>query len=86
MPRSGSLVDDADRPLVLEVVVEELGGDVVLDDLVLEHAEAGLLHRELGEVDRVLEAGDDHRPDDAVDRLLVERAQGAVAAARARAT
>ena len=36
MPRSGVLVDHADRPLVLEVVVEELGGDVVLDHLVLE--------------------------------------------------
>ena len=31
MSRSGSSLDDADRALVLEVVVEELGGDVVLD-------------------------------------------------------
>ena len=77
IPRSCVLVDDADRPLVLEVVVEELGRDVVLDDLVLEDAEAGLLHGELGEVDRVLQAGDDHRPDDPVDRLLVEAAQRA---------
>ena len=33
------LVDHADRLLVLQVVVEELGGDVVLDHLVLEHTE-----------------------------------------------
>ena len=71
------LVDDPDRLLVLEVVEEELGRDVVLDHLVLEHAEARLLHGQLGEVDRVLQAGDDHRPHDAVDRLLVEAAQRA---------
>jgi hypothetical protein len=68
----GVLVDHADRALVLQVVVEELGRDVVLDDLVLEHAEAGLLHRELGELDRAAKAGDDHRPHDAVDLLLAE--------------
>ena len=73
----GVLADDADRALVLEVVVEELGGDVVLEDLVLEDPEPGLLHGELGEVDGVLEAGDDHRPHDRVDGLLVQAAEGA---------
>ena len=72
----GVLLDHPDRALVLEVVVEELGGDVVLDDLVLEHAEAGLLHGELRELDRRPQAGDGHRPDDAVDRLLVEAPEG----------
>ena len=79
----GVLVDHADRLLVLQVVVEELGGDVVLDHLVLEHAEVGLLHRQLGELDGVLEPGDDHRPDDPVDRLLVELAQRRRGLARA---
>ena len=32
--------------------------------------------RQLGEVDRVLEPGDDHRPHDPVDGLLVEPPQG----------
>jgi hypothetical protein len=71
------LRDDTDRALVLEVVVEELGRDVVLDHLVLEDAEAGLLHRQLGQLDRVLETGHDHGPHDAVDGLLVEPAQRA---------
>ena len=68
----GVLVDHPNGALVLQVVVEELGRDVVLDDLVLEHAEAGLLHRELGELDGVPQAGHDHRPDDPVDLLLVQ--------------
>ena len=72
----GVLVDHADGALVLQVVVEELGGDVVLDHLVLEHAEAGLLERELGELDGGLEPGDDHRADDPVDlRLVGDRAE-----------
>ena len=71
-PALGVLVDHADRGLVLEVVVEELGGDVVLDHLVLEHAEAGLLHRQLGQLDGVLEAGHRHRPHDPVNGLLVQ--------------
>ena len=74
----GVLVDHADGALVLEVVVEELGRDVVLDDLVLEDAEARLLGRELGELHGVLEPGDDHRPDDPVDRLQIEAAELAV--------
>ena len=67
----GVLVDHADGALVLQVVVEELGGDVVLDHLVLEHAEAGLLHRQPRELDGVLQPCDDERPDDPVDGLLV---------------
>jgi len=70
-------VDHADAGLVLQVVVEELGGDVVLDDLVLEDAEPGLLDGELGEVDGGPEAGHDHGPHDGVDLLLVEVPQGA---------
>ena len=68
-------LDHPDGLLVLEVVVEELGGDVVLEDLVLEHAEVGFLHRELGQLDRVLETGDGHRPNDSIDGLLIEFAE-----------
>src|SRR5450755_4281819 len=70
------LVDHPDRALVLEVVVQELGGDVVLDHLVLEHPEAGLLHRQVGELDGALEPGHDHRPHNPIDRFLVEVAEG----------
>ncbi len=70
------LLDHADRLLVLEVVVEELGGDEVLDDLVLEHPEVGLLHRQRGQLEGVLETGHDHGPDDPVDGLLIEFAEG----------
>jgi hypothetical protein len=60
------------------VVVEELGGDEILDDLVLEHAEAGLLERELGQVIGRLQPGDRHRADDPVDvRLIGDRAERA---------
>ena len=67
----GVLVDHADGALVAQVVVEELGGDVVLGHLVLEYAEAGLFERELGELDGGLQSGDDHRADDPVDLLLI---------------
>jgi hypothetical protein len=40
------LVDHAHRFLVLELVAQELGRDVILEHLVLEHAEVGLLHRD----------------------------------------
>ena len=69
------LVDHADRFLIFQVVVEELGGDVVLEHLVLEHAELGFLHRQLRQLDGVLEARHRHRPDDPIDGLLVEFAQ-----------
>ena len=75
MWRSGSSSITPTVRLVLEEVPQELGRDVVLDHLVLEDAEAGLLHRQLGELDRALEPGDDHRPDDAVHGLLVEPPQ-----------
>src|SRR5664280_1282735 len=69
------VVDDADGLLVLEVVVEELGGQVVLDDLVLEDPEAGLFHRHPGEIDGDVQPGDHHGQDDVVDGLLVELAE-----------
>ena len=72
----GILVDHPDGALVLEVVEEELGGDVVLYDLVLKDSETGLLHRQLGQFDSALEARHDHRPDDAIDGFLVERPAG----------
>ena len=40
------------------------------------HAEAGLLHRELGQLDGAPQAGHHHRPDDPVDLVLVELAEG----------
>ena len=69
------VLDDADGLLVAQVVVEELGGHVVLDDLVLEHAEARLLDGQRGELGRCLESRHRHRPHDAVDLLLVEGAE-----------
>ena len=51
--RASSSITPTDR-LSLQVVVEELGGDVVLDHLVLEDAEAGLLHRQPCQLDRML--------------------------------
>jgi hypothetical protein len=67
------MVDNADALLVLEVVVEELGSDEVLDDLVLDHAEVGLLHRHEGELGGGVQPGLDHRQNNAVNRLLVQR-------------
>ena len=69
----GVLVDDPDRPLVLEVVGEEFGRDEVLDDLVFEHAEAGLLDGERSELDRRFQSGDHHGRDDGVDLLLIQQ-------------
>ncbi len=71
----GVRTDHADAGLVLEVVPEELGGDVVLDDLVLVHPEAGLLDGQPGELPGSSQPGLDHGEHDAVDRLLVERAE-----------
>jgi hypothetical protein len=53
------------------VVVEELGRDVVLDDLVLEEAEVRLLHHQASELDRVLDTRDRERADDTVDSGVV---------------
>ena len=69
------VLDDPDGALVPKVVVEELGGDVVLHDLVLEHPEPGLLDGQERQLGRRLQSRDRHRPDDAVHRLLVERAE-----------
>jgi len=71
------LVDHTDRRLVLEVVGEELGGNVVLHDLVLEDPEAGLLDRELRELGRSTDSGAHHGLNDPVDPGLVELAERA---------
>ena len=68
-------VDHADSLLVLEVVVEELGGDEVLDHLVLEDPEAGLTDRQHGQFGCRAETCPDHRIDDPVHRRLVESAE-----------
>ena len=69
------LVDHADRLLVAQVVVQEFGGHVVLDDLVLEDPEAGLLDRQRGQFPSGAHPGADHRLDDPVHLLLVELAE-----------
>jgi hypothetical protein len=50
----------------------DIGDDVVLEYFVLEHAELGLLHRELAEINGVLDAGHGHRPYDPVGHALIE--------------
>ena len=70
-PALAVLLDHPDGALAVEVVIEELRGDVVLHHLVLQHAEAGLLHRQARELEGVLEPGHDHLAHDAVDGLLV---------------
>ncbi len=73
--RLGVFIDDPDRLLAAQVVVEELRGDVVLDHFVFDDAEAGLLDRQQCQFDCVLEAGDDHGMHDAVDGGLIEIAK-----------
>ena len=53
-------------------MVDVLGGVVVLDDLVLEHAAAGLLDRELRQRDAGLVRGHGGLVEDLVDLLLRE--------------
>ena len=55
--------------------MEELGGHIVLDDLVLENAEASLLDRHTRQFRRRADPGAHHRLDDRVDLLLVELAE-----------
>jgi len=69
------LLDHTDRALVAQVVGEELGGGVVLDDLVLEDAETGLLDRQGRELARGADTGAHHGGDDGVHLLLVQRAE-----------
>ncbi len=71
----GLLVDHADRLLVLEIVPEELGRDVVLHDLVLEDAEAGLLGGDPRERHRRLEPRHHHGLHDAIDLGLADAAE-----------
>ena len=66
------LLDHAHGLLVPEVVVEKLGGHVVLDHLVLEHTETGLLDGGGGELPRRPDTRPSHGLDDRVDLLLVE--------------
>ncbi len=69
------LLDDSDGLLVLEVVVEKLGRHVVLDYLVLEDTEPGLLDRHRCEFRGRPDAGPHHGFDDRIDLLLVECAE-----------
>src|SRR6202142_1367877 len=62
--------DDTHRPFILDVVVGELRGHHVLDDLVFHDADSGFLNREAGKILRVFEAGEDHRLDDTIHVLL----------------
>ena len=66
----------ADRALVLDVVVDELGGHHVLDGLVFEDAELGFLDRQARQMLGLRHSGQHHRLDDAVDILLGEPAEG----------
>ena len=66
------LANDADRAFVLDVVVDELRGHHVLDDLVFHHSEPGFLNRQAGEMLSLVQSGQDHRLDDAINVLLGE--------------
>src|SRR5579862_2118875 len=63
-------VDRTHCAFIFDVVVDKLGGDHVLKGLVLENSEFGLLDRQPCQVLRMLQTGDDHRLDDAIDVLL----------------
>ena len=69
-PCSVIFADHADRALVLDVVVDKLGGHHVLDGLVFEHADLRLLDRQASQVLRLLQAGNHHRFHNAIDFLL----------------
>ena len=64
------LADGADGTFVLYVVVDELRGHHVLDGLVFQNPEPGLLDRETGQMLGLFHPGHDHRLDDAIDVLL----------------
>ena len=64
------LLDYAAGLGILIGVVNVFGGVVVLDDLVLHHAHAGLLHGQLGQGDALLVGSDGGRQENAVYLLL----------------
>ena len=64
------VLDDAHRFLALDVVPDVLGGEEVLDDLILVDAPAGLLHRQLGQAGVVIQPGQGHGVGDFVHLLL----------------
>ena len=69
------VLDNAAGLEVLVLVVDVLGGKVVLDDLVLHDAHAGLLHRHLGERNAGLVRSHGGRIEDLVHLLLGERGE-----------
>ncbi len=64
------LVHDPDGLLIFNGMPDVFGGEDVFDDLVLEHAAAGLVHRHLGQVLVVVQPRERHRMDDLIDLLL----------------
>ncbi len=64
------LFDDAAGLGVFVGVIDILGGIVVLNDLVLHHAHAGLFHRQLGQRDTLQVGGHGRRAENFVDLLL----------------
>ena len=69
------VLDDADRLEVLVLVVDVLGGVVVLDHLVLHHAHARLLDGHLGEGDTRLVGRERRLVEDLVDLFLAKRGE-----------
>ena len=67
-----NLANHADGALIFDVVVDELGGHHVLDDLVFHHSEFGFFDRQARQMLRLLQPGQHHRLDDAIDILLRE--------------
>ena len=55
--------------------MEEFGGHIILDDLVLENAKSSLLDSHTRQFRRRADPGAHHRLDDCVDLLLVELAE-----------
>ena len=66
------LANDAYGGLVPHVVVDEFRGHHVLEGLVFQNAEPGFLNRQTGEILGLLQSGQDHRFDNAIDVLLRE--------------
>ncbi len=64
------LANGANGTLVLDVVVDELGGHHVLDGLVFQNPELGFLNRQAGQILSLFQSRQDHRFDDAIDVLL----------------